>query len=49
MHITRLDPLRRDFVNLEIVLPDEEIQWNHRRRWEGASTEEMTASMSEGR
>ncbi|MCI0377095.1 MAG: hypothetical protein L0215_05795 [Gemmataceae bacterium] len=39
VHITRLDPLRRDFTNLEIVLPDEEIEFQ--RHMHGASREEV--------
>jgi hypothetical protein len=41
VHITRLDALRRDFVNLEVVLPDEELRWGRGSAWGGASAEEM--------
>lgn len=40
VHITRRDPLRRDFVRLEIVLPDEEVILRA-EAWRGASREEL--------
>ena len=46
VHITRLDPLRRDFSSLEIVLPDREIELTRNRQrnalssnWRGATEE----------
>jgi hypothetical protein len=38
LHITRIDPVRRDFVSLEIVLPDREIELKIVRHQGGTST-----------
>jgi hypothetical protein len=43
IHITRLDPLRRDFCSLLIVLPDQELELNYARGnspvWSGPKPE----------
>lgn len=49
VHFTRMDPLRRDFRNLEIVLPDRTIelslvtsQYGTNPTWRGATAEEIS-------
>ena len=48
VHFTRMDPLRRDFKALQVILPDEEIELrllsHEPPRWQGA-----TARIREGR
>jgi hypothetical protein len=46
VHVTRADPVRRDFSRLEIVLPDEELLFvmvggEHKPSWMGSTAEEL--------
>jgi hypothetical protein len=48
VHITRMDPVRRDFTSVRIALPDQEIEWKlftHQGgtspEWRGATAEEI--------
>jgi hypothetical protein len=49
VHITRMDPVRRDFKSLEIAIPDQEIelalvttQYGTNPTWRGATSEEIS-------
>jgi hypothetical protein len=48
VHVTRMDPVRRDFKSIRIVFPDQEIEWKlvthdggTSPEWRGAAAEEI--------